>query len=88
MPNKRGVQNKRESQRFFLNLINGESKQTGAGGGGISKNPLIIIYFRVLQKSRVILLNKNIKLKEKHYINKKTHLATEKKFDTSSFLGN
>ena len=43
MPNKRGVQNKRESQRFFLNLTNGESKQTGAGGGGISKNPLISV---------------------------------------------
>ena len=43
MPNKRGVQNKWESQRFFLNLTNGESKQTGAEGGGISKNPLISV---------------------------------------------
>ena len=33
----------------------------------------------MLQKSHVILLNKNIKLKEKYYISKKTHLATEKK---------
>ena len=43
MPNKRVVQNKRESQRFFFNLKNGKSKQTGAGGGGISKNPLISV---------------------------------------------
>ena len=42
----------------------------------------LCIYFRVLQKSHVILLKKNIKLKEKYYINKKTHLATEKKFGT------
>ena len=34
----------------------------------------------MLQKSHIILLNKNIKLKEKYYINKKTHLATEKYF--------
>ena len=34
----------------------------------------------MLQKSHIILLNKNIKLKEKYYINKKTHLAKEKIF--------
>ena len=34
----------------------------------------------MLQKSHVMLLNKNIKLKEKYYISKKTHLATEKNF--------
>ena len=37
------------------------------------------ISFGILQKSHVILLNQNIKLKEKYYTNKKTHLATEKK---------
>ena len=34
----------------------------------------------MFQKSHIILLKKNIKLKEKYYINKKTHLATEKNF--------
>ena len=37
------------------------------------------ISFQILQKCHVILLKKNIKLKEKCYINK-THLATEKIF--------
>ena len=32
--------------------------------------------------------SRNSKLKEKYYINEKTHLATEKKFCISSFLEN
>ena len=50
----------------------------------LSKSKWIInqISFQILQKSHVILLNENIKyyIKEKYYINKKTHLATDKNF--------
>ena len=38
------------------------------------------ISFQIIQKSHVILLNKNFKLEEKYYINKRAHLGTEKKF--------
>ena len=38
------------------------------------------ISFQILQKSHVILLNKNFKLEEKYYINKRAHLGTEKNF--------
>ena len=36
--------------------------------------------FSNITKKHVILLNKNIKLKEKYYMTKKTHLATAKNF--------
>ena len=42
MPNKRGVQNKKGSPRFLLNLINGE-EGGGWGGVGISKIRLISV---------------------------------------------
>ena len=41
----------------------------------------------MLQKSTLQKSPRNSKLKEKYYINKKTHLATEKNC-TSSFLEN
>ena len=40
MPNERGGQNKRRTQRFFVNLINGGK---GGEGVGTSKNPLISV---------------------------------------------
>ena len=44
--------------------------------------------FSNITKKHIIKKPRNSKLKEKHYINEKTHLTTEKKNCTSSFLEN
>ena len=46
------------------------------------------ISFQILQKSHVILLKKNFRLKEKCYINKKNSFSCREKICTSSLLEN
>ena len=54
------------------------------GEGGVKINGGLEFRKKIVnignEKSHVILLKENVKLKEKYYINKKTDLATEENF--------